>query len=264
MSNIFKSTSRFSSLTDGQQPGFKNKNDKSKETPNKDKKEESRFNFKMEDISEDNSFKNEERRGPRYEDNRGQRYEDNRGQRYGDRDRRNAFQNHEEVRVKREKEEVERKQRELEEGLRIENFPILNSEKVPDLIIENTSDFLDKLKKEVKEVEAVKEITPGWMEIRFDKNENKPVFKYGANTNPNLKAEVKFNPLDVLHALTALYEKRKDEYINNWGEDEYEKMYRFPDYDYDYYDRLEEEEYEREMAELEEYQNDYDYDYDSY
>ena len=51
---------------------------------------------------------------------------------------------------------------------------------------------------------------------------------------------------NVLDSLVALYEKRDKEYINLWGYDEWEKTFKFQNYDYDYFDRLDEL-YEEEM-----------------
>ena len=45
---------------------------------------------------------------------------------------------------------------------------------------------------------------------------------------------------EIVENLAYLHEKRKAEYIDNWGEDEWEKMFLFPNYDYYYFDKLEE------------------------
>jgi hypothetical protein len=46
--------------------------------------------------------------------------------------------------------------------------------------------------------------------------------------------------------LIFLYEKRTEDYINLWGEYEYDKVFLFPNYDYNYFDRLDWEEREKE------------------
>jgi hypothetical protein len=59
------------------------------------------------------------------------------------------------------------------------------------------------------------------------------------------------------------YEKRKSEYIDNWGEDEWEQMFTFPNYDYHYFDKLDEI-YEKNNVEYDyEYENE-EYEVDEY
>lgn len=48
-------------------------------------------------------------------------------------------------------------------------------------------------------------------------------------------------PYKVFEKLTKLYENWKKNYIEQWGYDEYEKNYRFPNYDYSYLESEEEE-----------------------
>jgi hypothetical protein len=54
-----------------------------------------------------------------------------------------------------------------------------------------------------------------------------------------------------MEKVVELYEKRKQTFIMNWGEDEYNKLFKFPKYDYDYFNRLDEE-YEAMLEEEEE------------
>jgi hypothetical protein len=55
--------------------------------------------------------------------------------------------------------------------------------------------------------------------------------------------EEQVDPYKVFEKLTKLYEKWKKNYIELWGYDDYEKNYRFPNYDYSY---LESEDFEEE------------------
>ena len=55
------------------------------------------------------------------------------------------------------------------------------------------------------------------------------------------------DPRIVFEKLTKLYENWKKNYIDMWGYEEYEKNYRFPNYDYSY---LESETFEEEIEEL--------------
>jgi hypothetical protein len=59
----------------------------------------------------------------------------------------------------------------------------------------------------------------------------------------------------VLEALVNLHNKRTQEYIDMWGYETWEKLYRYQNYDYDYFDRLDEEyeEYEEQLEEDEMY-----------
>ena len=136
-------------------------------------------------------------------------------------------------------EEEKKKEQEKMAALAIESFPEL-VKVAPQLIVENTSNFLEKLKTRVNTTEKpVKhEVKPGWTEIKYDHvnrhtimtSSLKPVYE---KTEEDLKYEV-FDNLAYLH------EKRTAEYIDNWGEDEWEQMFLFPNYDYYYFDKLDE------------------------
>jgi hypothetical protein len=75
---------------------------------------------------------------------------------------------------------------------------------------------------------------------------------------PTKSIQSKSNPGRWADYLTYLHKKRTQEYIDAWGYDEWEHMYRFPNYDYDYFDKLDEK-YEREIQRQEE-SNDTNYD----
>jgi hypothetical protein len=44
----------------------------------------------------------------------------------------------------------------------------------------------------------------------------------------------------IMGRLVELYETWKKNYIETWGEEDYERNYRFPNYDYEYFDKLDE------------------------
>lgn len=73
------------------------------------------------------------------------------------------------------------------------------------------------------------------------------------------------NARNVFKALTDLHEKRTKEYIDDYGYDNWEQMFRFPNYDYNYFDRLDEE-YEEYLESLENETDDdeSEEDYDNY
>jgi hypothetical protein len=129
---------------------------------------------------------------------------------------------------------------------------------------EKQPSFLDKLNTEQlipeqnNEANSQHKLEPGWVEIKRDLNTNK-IIKTGNIIVKKLKTKTSF--YDVLEHLVYLHEKRKKEYINNWGEDEYNHTFLFPDYEYGYFDRLDEEEYERNVEEYinENTYDDYDY-----
>jgi hypothetical protein len=58
-------------------------------------------------------------------------------------------------------------------------------------------------------------------------------------------------PYEIFSVLNHNYEKWKANYIEEYGEYEYERNYRFPNYDYEYFDKLDEK-YEKELQEQEE------------
>ena len=167
----------------------------------------------------------------------------------------------EEKRIKYEKEEKERKMLELEKSLNDKSsFPELCSkkEKETDNNKENTS-FIETLKKVTEKKEEYKEvIKPGWVQLTSSNNITN--FVYGEKTTKEI---YKPDFYDVVEVLTHKYYSWKNEYINNWGEDEYEKMYISPDYDYNYFDKLDEKyEYENAKENENSYVEDYmDYDY---
>ena len=80
------------------------------------------------------------------------------------------------------------------------------------------------------------------------------------------KSTVKMNTSAVIMArLAEIYDTWKEEYIETWGIEDYERNYRFPNYDYEYFDKLDElhekmlqedEEKEREKEAEEEFTTD--------
>ena len=90
--------------------------------------------------------------------------------------------------------------------------------------------------------EGDKIVPPGCVCISYDKKTKQEVWVYGENmktTNEQITREEK--PYQVFQRLIELYKNRKYEYINNWGIEEYDKMFMFQNYDYDYFDKLDEE-----------------------
>lgn len=55
-------------------------------------------------------------------------------------------------------------------------------------------------------------------------------------------------PHEIMSALNDRYERWKEAYIEEHGWDEYDRHYRFPNYDYEYFDKLDDQ-YDKEIAE---------------
>jgi len=146
-----------------------------------------------------------------------------------------------------EKEELIRKveeERRVEEQRRValakESFPELVNSKSK--VVENTINFLEKLKTTAKVDKQVKDIIkPGWTELRFDKNSNSTIMESNIKKEEHVYVKTQEDlAYDVIENLVSLHEKRTTEYIDNWGEDEWNHMFTFPNYDYHYFDKLDE------------------------
>jgi hypothetical protein len=256
MSNTFKSNSRFAALAEETNiNNVFNKKDKSK-------KNESKNNESKNNESKNNESKKE---GNQFTSDRFNTFNS-----YENRPRRPVISDFESIKNKelREKKEKERqfelnkiKEKETEKSLTIENFP--------DLLVKNTKNtnnnnnnnndnkpailqtgFIDKVKfvKQVTNVnKKVSHIKPGWIEIRKDLITGKLITTSNpipGNTSDD--DDNNHNDIKTLYALVTLHEKRTEEYIDLWGYDTWEKMFRFPNYDYEYFDKLDEK-YEEEM-----------------
>jgi len=147
---------------------------------------------------------------------------------------------------------------------------------------DNKKSFSSLLKKEepintIKIEEKIEQIVPaGWSmykysklnNIFFDKCskltskiENNVIDK---NKEPNIEKIMLNECEEIINALSQLHEKRSNKYKENWGEDEWEKTFIFPNYDYEYFDKLDEA-YELEQNKINEdqYHDDYEY-YEEY
>jgi len=157
-----------------------------------------------------------------------------------------------------------------------ENFPTLGTGITNN--IENSSSiknsYSNMLKKEniIKKAEKNDDIIikPGTIKLKFNRKLRK--IERTTYTNDYQMSDYEKYQEEgyaVLDCLVNLHERRTNEYINNWGYDEWEKLFRFPNYDYYYYDRLDElyeEELEKELQKQEELNKIEDelYDYEDY
>jgi hypothetical protein len=84
-------------------------------------------------------------------------------------------------------------------------------------------------------------VPEGCLCIKYDKNTKKMLWLYGANNNENENQELYTNEsYDTIQNVVDLYHNRKNDYINKWGMEEYDKMFLFQNYDYEYFDKLDE------------------------
>lgn len=150
--------------------------------------------------------------------------------------------------------------------LSIDNFPELVSvEKKINPINQQGSTFLEKVGIKKEKVQNIKEeeydIPYGWVLIKRDKKSNRMVLKYNADyeadekkkkdQEENKEYKKKLYSQEVINALVDLHLKRTQEYIDNWGYDEYERMFLDVNHDSEYFDKLDEK-YEEEMEKLRE------------
>lgn len=240
MSNMFRQSNRFSSLMDDDPINENKENPHKIQKPVKSEIRQSNQN------DDRNYFKNNGPNG----------YTNNNS--YNSRNNYFDSKIHEEQRKKnyekRMKEEEEQKERERDEALKESSFPDLlkvsSSIKLTNKN-KNKASFIDKLKTETTVFEDTKEETvgPGCVVLQKDKTSNNVTIRYGET---NIKKQDNIvDPLDVLYDLTDLHEKRMEEYMDSWFEDDFDKAFLFQNYDYHYFDNLDEI-YQNEMEFLKE------------
>lgn len=117
-------------------------------------------------------------------------------------------------------------------------------------------DKVDSTKQITTNNEFNDDIEPGWVEISFNRKTREFTRRY--NLRNNNKNNIISNENKVLNALIETHNRRTQEYINMWGYDEWEKIFRFPNYDYEYFDKLDEA-YENEMEDIDNSDLEYDY-----
>lgn len=100
------------------------------------------------------------------------------------------------------------------------------------------------------------DLKPGWLLLKHDRKTHTTVWKSNEifNSDPVEKTPDEL-AWDALDELMALHEKRTNEFIDTWGYEEWERTFRFPNYDYEYFDKLDElyeEELEKDRAKQQE------------
>jgi hypothetical protein len=87
----------------------------------------------------------------------------------------------------------------------------------------------------------IETLAPGWVSLKKDPASNKIIWRENKskNADPVEKSENEL-ATEALDALVELYDMRDEEYIDTWGYEDWERTFRFPNYDYEYFDRLDE------------------------
>jgi len=106
-------------------------------------------------------------------------------------------------------------------------------------------------------------ISHGWVSFKLNEtfttkstSKSNPIIS--KNKKEEVEVEVEVNEAEeIIEALSFLHEKRTEEYIELWGEEEWERMFIFPNYDYEYFDKLDEA-YEIEQNKINEQYSNYD------
>lgn len=150
----------------------------------------------------------------------------------------------------------------------LEMFPSLGNSNIETKNNVNEITFIDKLKSVKDEIHQDNEniLKDGWISLTRENN-NQIIYdysKYNHNENDEYDWET------ITKQLNENYEIWKQKYIDTWGEDEFHKMYKFPNYDYYYFDKLDQE-YENEISsmfhdeegESSDYHDNYNYEYDN-
>ena len=255
MSNIFKQNSRFAALADEIQEPKRDKKLQDKKLKENNINATSNENniFKRAPEERYNSFSND--RYNSFSNDRYNSFSNNRNRNFDNKNKEHNEKRIKDEKMKREKEQEEEKQK----ALAPENFPDIvvnninnaNNEKK---ISMNFSEKLKSVKKE-QELEGVDldyaNLKPGWALTKRDPLTKKLItlYKESHTSKPREKTQREIG-IDIINALVELHKKRTEEYIEMWGYETWEKMYRFPNYDYEYFDKLDElyEEMENESS----------------
>uniref|UniRef100_A0A6C0AR11 Uncharacterized protein n=1 Tax=viral metagenome TaxID=1070528 RepID=A0A6C0AR11_9ZZZZ len=244
-------------------------------------KQNSRFEVLSEEINGNKGFKRDDRRDDRRDDKRDDRRDDKRDDKSDNhfnnktsnlsyRERQFANSAFREQQIA--KNEQKRLEEEREKNLSAESFPELikttkinTTNSMPSFLEKITIELEKKEESKSEKQNLIETLKPGWALFRYDNETNKTtMFEKRIirnEQNPLSELDIIYNIFD---GLANLHENRRQEYIDNWGEDEYEKMFIFPNYDYDYFDKLDEK-YDEEMRKYNDaVRQQYNYDDDYY
>ena len=133
------------------------------------------------------------------------------------------------------------KEQEIKNLTNMNNFPELKTTNKASRNLQNSENvYKEKLMKNDNEISENDKfdtiVSDGCVCIELNKKNNEFIWKYGNSIkkNDDIIFDYSEEPYWVMNRLTRLFEKRRNEYINNWGVDDYENTFLFPNYDYDY------------------------------
>jgi hypothetical protein len=209
-------------------------------------KSNTRFSVLVDDIPIQNSKKDKEKKDERFNSFKSERA--------------SPFINYRE-------QEQREKERIKQESLKIENFPdlLIVSNKKEFMEDNKTISYIEKLQKENDNKKYIdtdlENLKPGWVLLKSDPLTRRTIIKHHPEINIIEKKEKtkteKEIAMDVLNVLVDLHEKRSREYIEKFGYDEWETMFKFPDWrEREAY--LEQMENETNDSEYDEYENEYE------
>ena len=137
-------------------------------------------------------------------------------------------------------------------NINMNDFPVLIGARANGDLCDVEHNYVTKLLHHANiEPEKVEVIPYGWIVITPNKYKYKHNVKQAITIKPSWE--------NAMVSLVKLYNKRKDEYIAMWGEETYEKVFLFPNYDcgYDYT-------YFNDDDDADDEDEDYEYDEDDY
>jgi hypothetical protein len=116
--------------------------------------------------------------------------------------------------------------------LTIDNFPDLLVISKPDNISDHKLNYMEQIKKEIIHTIEPELVAPGWMTIKRDRLTGVNTIKYNNSENNRLVKTTHEEIVDGLNVLLTLHEKRTSDYIDLYGYDTWENMYKGDDYCY--------------------------------
>lgn len=125
-----------------------------------------------------------------------------------------------------------------------ENFPELSAPHSQ--IVTSDLNYSEKLKMEaIKDIKKTDDLdyellNPGWIYIKKDSTTGKKIIKSKEFWKPRSKEKEEIMPNEIFNEVVDTYYTREDEYIQTWGIEEWEKLFKFENYDYHYFDKLDE------------------------
>lgn len=123
--------------------------------------------------------------------------------------------------------------------------------------------YIDKLNTNLNnKLEEEEIISDGYVQLSLNKSKN-IIAKYGKSIYQDQTDNIQYQNNLIMKQLCKNYETWKDKYIYLWGEEEYNKMYKFPNYDYDYFNKLDLK-YEEELTKYYEQIRDENIEYDTF